>query len=102
LDDVSDPTDAIRMALRILDKITLHFTLGGQQIVISASIGIAASNNAYDGADDLLRDAEIAMYRAKRAGKARCEVFDPAMHSSAVRRLKLETDLRRGLDQGEL
>jgi diguanylate cyclase (GGDEF)-like protein/PAS domain S-box-containing protein len=102
LDDVSEPSDAIRVARRILDKIALPFTLGGQQIVISASIGIAASNNAYEGADDLLRDAEIAMYRAKRAGKARCEVFDPAMHSSAVRRLKLETDLRRGLDQGEL
>jgi PAS domain S-box-containing protein len=102
LDDVSEPSDAIRVARRIMDKIALPFTLAGQQIVISASIGIAASNNAYECADDLLRDAEIAMYRAKRAGKARCEVFDPAMHSSAVRRLKLETDLRRGLDQGEL
>jgi EAL domain-containing protein (putative c-di-GMP-specific phosphodiesterase class I) len=50
----------------------------------------------------LLRDAELAMYRAKRTGKARCEVFDPAMHSSAVRRLQLETDLRRALEQGEL
>src|SRR5947207_5989854 len=50
----------------------------------------------------MLRAAEIAMYRAKRAGKARCEVFDPAMHSSAVRRLKLETDLRLGLERGEL
>jgi len=102
LDDVSDPRDAIRVAHRILAKISHPFNIGGQEIVISASIGIAASSNSYEGADDLLRDAEIAMYRAKRAGKARCEVFDPAMHSSAVRRLKLETDLRRGLDQGEL
>jgi PAS domain S-box-containing protein len=102
LDDVSEPSDAIRVARRILDKIALPFTLGGQQIVISASIGIAASSNAYEGAEDLLRDAEIAMYRAKQAGKARCEVFDPAMHSSAVRRLKLETDLRRGIEHGEL
>jgi predicted signal transduction protein with EAL and GGDEF domain len=102
LDDVSEPSDAIRVAHRIMDKIALPFDIGGQQIVISASIGIAASSNAYEGAEDLLRDAEIAMYRAKQAGKARCEVFDPAMHSSAVRRLKLETDLRRGLEQGEL
>jgi diguanylate cyclase (GGDEF)-like protein/PAS domain S-box-containing protein len=102
LDDVSDPSDAIRVAHRILAKIAHPFNIGGQEIVISASIGIAASSNSYEGADDLLRDAEIAMYRAKRAGKARCEVFDPAMHSSAVRRLKLETDLRRGLEQGEL
>ena len=102
LDDVSEPSDAIRVARRIMDKIALPFDIGGQQIVISASVGIAASSNAYEGADDLLRDAEIAMYRAKQAGKARCEVFDPAMHSSAVRRLKLETDLRRGIEQGEL
>ncbi|MGH9516254.1 MAG: putative bifunctional diguanylate cyclase/phosphodiesterase [Terriglobales bacterium] len=102
LDDVSEPSDAIRVARRILDKIALPFTIGEQQIVISASVGIAASNNSYEGAEDLLRDAEIAMYRAKQAGKARCEVFDPAMHSSAVRRLKLETDLRRGIEHGEL
>lgn len=102
LDDVSEASDAIRVARRILDKIALPFTLGGQQIVISASVGIAASNTSYEGAEDLLRDAEIAMYRAKQAGKARCEVFDPAMHSSAVRRLKLETDLRRGIEHGEL
>ncbi len=102
LDDISQPSDAIRAARRILDKISLPFNIGGQQIVISASIGIAASSNSYDGAEDLLRDAEIAMYRAKQSGKARCEVFDPAMHSSAVRRLKLETDLRRGIEQGEL
>ena len=102
LDDVSEASDAIRVARRILDKIALPFTLGGQQIVISASVGIAASNNSYEGAEDLLRDAEIAMYRAKQTGKARCEVFDPAMHSTAVRRLKLETDLRRGIEHGEL
>jgi PAS domain S-box-containing protein len=102
LDDVSEPSDAIRVARRILDRIALPFTLGTQQIVISASVGIAASNNSYEGAEDLLRDAEIAMYRAKQAGKARCEVFDPAMHSTAVRRLKLETDLRRGIEHGEL
>jgi diguanylate cyclase (GGDEF)-like protein/PAS domain S-box-containing protein len=102
LDDVSDPSHAIRAARRILEKIAQPFNIGGQEIVISASIGIAASSNSYLEAEDLLRDAEIAMYRAKQAGKARCEVFDPAMHSNAVRRLKVETDLRRGIDQGEV
>jgi PAS domain S-box-containing protein len=102
LDDVSEAAHAIRAARRILDRIALPFDIGGQKIVISASIGIAASSNTYAEAEDVLRDAEIAMYRAKQAGKARCEVFDPAMHSTAVRRLKLETDLRRGLDEGEL
>jgi predicted signal transduction protein with EAL and GGDEF domain len=102
LDDVSNPSDAIRVGRRILEKIAVPFTIAGQEIVISASIGVAASSNSYESAEDLLRDAEIAMYRAKQAGKARCEVFDPAMHSNAVRRLKLETDLRRGLEHGEL
>ena len=59
----------------------------------------------YDGtqetANDLLREGESAMYRAKRTGRARCEVFDTAMHATAVKRLRLETDLRRALDQGE-
>ena len=102
LDDVSNPSDAIRVGRRILEKIAVPFTIAGQEIVISASIGVAASSNSYESAEDLLRHAEIAMYRAKQAGKARCEVFYLAMHSNAVRRLKLETDLRRGLEHGEL
>src|SRR5581483_6689934 len=102
LDDVRELSYVIRAARRILERIAQPFNIGGQEIVISASIGIAASSISYADAEAVLRDAEIAMYRAKQAGKARCEVFDPAMHSSAVRRLKLETDLRRGIDQGEL
>jgi EAL domain-containing protein (putative c-di-GMP-specific phosphodiesterase class I) len=72
-----------------------------QEIVISVSIGIASSISPHTQAEDLLRDADIAMYRAKRGGKARCEVSDPAMHANAVKRLKLETDLRKAFDQGE-
>ena len=102
LEDVFNPSDAIRVAQRIQEKLTLPFAIKGQEIVITASIGIAASSSSYADAEELLRDAEIAMYRAKRAGKARCEVFDPAMHSSALQRLKLETELRRGLENGEL
>ena len=102
LEDVFKPSDAIRVAQRIQEKLATPFEIKGQWIVIAASIGIASSSGAYGEAEEMLRDAEIAMYRAKRAGKARCEVFDPAMHSTAVRRLKLETDLRRGLERGEL
>ena len=102
LEDVFKPSDAIRVAQRIQEKLATLFEIKGQRIVIAASIGIASSSSAYGEAEEMLRDAEIAMYRAKRAGKARCEVFDPAMHSSAVRRLKLETDLRLGLERGEL
>lgn len=102
LEDISNPGDAIRVAQRIQDKWKIPFVIGGQEVVMSASIGIALGLTAGTEAEDLVRDAELAMYRAKRAGKARYEVFDPAMHTSAVRRLKLETDLRRALELQEL
>ena len=69
--------------------------------MITTSIGIALGTSTSADAEGLLRDAEIAMYRAKRAGKSRFEVFDPAMHSNAVRRLRLETDLRKAVELGE-
>ena len=102
LEDVLNPSDAIRVAQRIQARLSAPFDIQGKQIVISASIGVACSSASYESAEELLRDAEIAMYRAKRAGKARCEVFDPAMHAKALQRLTLEADLRRGLEQGEL
>jgi PAS domain S-box-containing protein len=102
LEDVFEPSDAIRVAQRIQEKLAVPFVIAKQQIVISSSIGVVLSSNSYSAPEDLLRDAELAMYRAKRTGKARCAVFDPAMHSSAVRRLTLETDLRRGLERGEI
>lgn len=102
LEDVASPSDAIRVARRIQDRLAIPFEISGQKLVIATSVGVALSDNSYMQAADLMRDAEIAMYRAKQGGKARCEVFDPAMHSTAVRRLKLETDLRLGLERGEL
>jgi EAL domain-containing protein (putative c-di-GMP-specific phosphodiesterase class I) len=99
---VVEASDAIRVAQRIQEKLAASVEIKGQRIVIAASIGIALSSGSHAEAEELLRDAEIAMYRAKQTGKARCEVFDPAMHSSAVRRLKLETDLRLGIERGEL
>jgi EAL domain-containing protein (putative c-di-GMP-specific phosphodiesterase class I) len=68
---------------------------------MTASIGIAFSGSTGSEAPDVLRDAENAMYRAKHMGKARCEVFDNAMHAGAVKRLQLETDLRKAVDLGE-
>jgi PAS domain S-box-containing protein len=101
LDDIQDPSDGIRVADRIQDRLKAPFLVDGQEMVISASIGMALRTATCDQAEDLLRDAEIAMFRAKRAGKACCEVFDSAMHSSAVNRLRLETDLRKALELGE-
>ncbi|MBZ5549190.1 MAG: EAL domain-containing protein [Acidobacteriia bacterium] len=101
LDDIRDPIEAVRVAERVQAELVTSFVVNKQEIVISASIGIASSTSPHTQAEDLVRDADIAMYRAKRAGKARCEVFDTAMHANAVKRLKLETDLRKALDQGE-
>jgi diguanylate cyclase (GGDEF)-like protein/PAS domain S-box-containing protein len=101
LEDIRNPSDAIRVAERLQSKLSVPFTVQGYEIVVNASVGIALSTTNCTHAEDLLRDANIAMYRAKRAGKARCEVFDTAMHEGAVRRLELETELRKGLELGE-
>ena len=99
-EELRDPSDAIRVAERIQARLSAPFTVEGHEIVITASVGIAFGRNDVP-AEDLLRDAEIAMYRAKHTGKAHCEVFDNAMHASALKRLQLETDMRRGIEQGE-
>ncbi len=78
------------------------FYLDGNEVFTSASIGIASSRTGYSKPDDVLRDADTAMYRAKNLGKARHQVFDTAMHAHAMRQLLLETDLRRAASRGEL
>jgi PAS domain S-box-containing protein len=101
LEDLRDCGDAIRVAERIQERLAIPIAVEGEAAVTTASIGIAFCADSYTNAEDLIRDAEIAMYRAKREGKARCQVFDDAMHTFAVKRLRLETDLRRALELGE-
>jgi PAS domain S-box-containing protein len=101
LEGIRDCGDAIRVAERIQERLAIPFVVEGQEVVTTASIGIAFCTTSYTNSEDLVRDAEIAMYRAKREGKARYQVFDSAMHTSAVKRLRLETDLRRALELGE-
>src|SRR5260370_27376410 len=98
IEELHDPSDAIRVAERIQQRLALPFDLNSQEIVLTVSVGIAFSSNAAAEAQDVLRDAEIAMYRAKSTGKARYEVFDHALHAGAIKRLQLETDLRKGLE----
>ncbi len=100
-EELHDPSDAIRLSDRIQQRLAVPFNVGDHEIVISASIGIVFGSRTIAEASDVLRDAEIAMYRAKRAGKARYEVFDSAMQADAVKRLQLETDLRKGLELDE-
>src|SRR6266853_5555606 len=98
IEELHNPSDAIRVAERIQQRLALPFDLNGQEIVLTVSVGIAFSSNAGAEAQDVLRDAEIAMYRAKSTGKARYEVFDHALHAGAIKRLQLETDLRKALE----
>jgi len=99
--DIKDPSDAIRAAKRIQSVIAIPFSLNGQDVFVSASVGIALSTTPHSAADDLLRDADIAMYRAKSLGKARFEIFDEVMHLQAVNRLKLEGELQRAVERDE-
>ena len=100
-EELRDPSDAVRVAERIQQKLSAPFEIDGHTIVITASIGIAIGDSSSTRAEDLLRDAEIAMYRAKHTGKARCEVFDNAMHAGVLKRLQLETDMRRAVEAKE-
>lgn len=101
VEELHNPSDAIRIAERIQKRLAPPFEVNGHEVVVTGSIGIAFSGDASADAQGMLRDAEIAMYRSKQTGKARYEVFDNAMHASAVRRLQLETDLRKALDLRE-
>jgi PAS domain S-box-containing protein len=102
LEELHDPSDTVRVAERIQQRLAVPFDLNGQEIVLTASIGVAFSGHAGAEAQDILGDAEIAMYRAKSAGKGRCEVFDHAMHAGAIKRLQLETDLRKAIELNQL
>ena len=101
LDHIKDPSDAKRAADRMMKALALPFILGGKEVFTSVSIGIALSNSSYEQAEDILRDADTAMYRAKSLGKARYEVFDADMRASVIARLQLETDLRHALEREE-
>jgi diguanylate cyclase (GGDEF)-like protein len=108
LEGVASLSDATEVAERIAQILRAPFPLlEGQEKVVTSSMGISLSTpEAPSGEDEqenlLLRNADTAMYRAKVNGKARYEVFDKSMHSQALERLKLESDLRRALEQGEL
>jgi diguanylate cyclase (GGDEF)-like protein len=101
LSGMADATDAVRVAQRIQDELTQPFVLDKNSAFATVSIGIALSSSGYDRADDILRDADIAMYRAKENGKARYELFDHGMHARAVSRLQLESDLRQAIENKE-
>src|SRR5207248_7729567 len=93
---------AARMAERICEALSEPFELNGHQASVSASIGIALDTDRSHAPDDLLREADLAMYRAKSGGKARFEIFDTYMAERAMQRLGLETELRHALEKDEM
>jgi diguanylate cyclase (GGDEF)-like protein/PAS domain S-box-containing protein len=101
LERVDDVRHALRVADRLGDALRAPFVIDGQQRFVTASVGVALSHGEND-AEELVRDADAAMYRAKELGKARCELFDQSMRKRAVERLELETDLRSALAKDEL
>ncbi len=94
--------EVVHIGDRIQQKFGVPFTVRSHEIYSSASIGILHASAKHITPEDVMRDADTAMYQAKRAGKARHEVFDEVMHSEAKELLRLETDLRRALDRGEI
>jgi diguanylate cyclase (GGDEF)-like protein len=90
------------VAGRIIEAIREPIATGGRDVFVDASIGIAASESGAISADELLRNADVAMYRAKRAGRGQYATFEPHMHETLVERLQLEADLRLALDRSEM
>jgi diguanylate cyclase (GGDEF)-like protein/PAS domain S-box-containing protein len=102
LENLRDFNDATRAAERIQQDLSAPFDLDGNEVFMSVSIGIALSHGVDEQPDSFLRNADIAMYRAKSLGKARYAIYTPGMHEQARSRLRLETDLRRAIERQEL
>jgi PAS domain S-box-containing protein len=101
LSGITRPADATRAAERLSHAIAAPVSLDHQEVVITATIGIALSATGYERPEDMLRDADIALYRAKARGRGRCEIFDETMRHAVLRRLELETDLRHAVERRE-
>ena len=102
VETVANDERVIDLAKRIQDTFRTPFQIGGNSITSSASIGIAFADGSYESPDEVIRDADLAMYKAKTAGKARYAIFDPSLHERAATELQLENELRRAIELGEL
>jgi diguanylate cyclase (GGDEF)-like protein/PAS domain S-box-containing protein len=101
LNELVKADEALLVAERTLSSLKSSFNLQGREIFISASIGIALSTTGHQYAEDMVRDADIAMYHAKSKGKAQYQIFDRRMHERAARQLSLETELHRAIENSE-
>ena len=101
LEDISGLGNAIFIAERIRSALAAPFSVAGHEVFAQGSIGIALSAAGYDFPEQVLRDADTAMYQAKTSNNTNYAVFEPGMHAHALARLHLETDLRRAVERGE-
>jgi diguanylate cyclase (GGDEF)-like protein len=92
---------ASALAERLLDALRPAFSVGGKDVSIAAAIGVAVSVLGEEEAPDLMRNADLAMYQAKVSGTGRARVFEPSMHTAVMKRLDLESEMRRGVERGE-
>ncbi|HXO16513.1 MAG TPA: diguanylate cyclase, partial [Steroidobacteraceae bacterium] len=102
LGDFADPEEPVRTAERMQEALSAPYDLDGTEVFTTASIGVAVGSREYSRPEELLRDADTAMYRAKDLGRARHAVFHPDMHAHAQAQLQLDTDLRRAIERDEL
>jgi predicted signal transduction protein with EAL and GGDEF domain len=99
---VEHERNVVALAERMMDALRKPFFVANTELMTSASIGITFSALGYTNPEDVLRDADTAMYKAKGAGKARYALFDTSLHTEVANRLRLEGDLRRAIDEGRL
>jgi len=102
VDDISGTLDATHILSRLHEELAHPFDVQGRHVFTSASVGVVLKTWTYERAEHLVRDADIAMYRAKALGKDRYEIFDPSLHQAATSLLQLETDLRLAVEREEL
>jgi diguanylate cyclase (GGDEF)-like protein/PAS domain S-box-containing protein len=102
LDGIDGLGGAIEVAQRLLDTFSKTHNLSGHEVISTASIGIVTSDEKYHRPDEMIRDADNAMYQAKASGKARYVVFDEKMHAQALQRLNLEKDMRKAVALGQM
>ena len=101
-DGCISPTAIFQSVTRLLDAVSQPLALGGDTLIVNASIGLALSTSGYTRAEDMLRDADTAMYRAKEKGRGRYEIFDDGMRRRVVDLLQIESDLNGAAERGEL
>ncbi len=97
VEETASIEEAEAIVVRLRDALAMPFIIGGHAVSVTASIGVVMGTTAYETPDELLRDADTAMYQAKAKGRARHVLFDPSMHTRALAALQLESDLREAI-----